>query len=154
MRLLTAFSVSDLVFCSLEGKSHGAWIDTLTHHCGIRGHLRRQTVSHICRSTFSTRSSSAPRWQVTFVDKQPHSRRPSPRQMTPGLYEPTGEIHRANGVPQSRRTYSQSRPVGKSSSWRRAYIAFGSNVGDRLDMIETACNTMSANPDILSLIHI
>jgi 2-amino-4-hydroxy-6-hydroxymethyldihydropteridine diphosphokinase/dihydropteroate synthase len=31
---------------------------------------------------------------------------------------------------------------------RRAYIALGSNVGDRLDMIEKACDALNADPDI------
>jgi len=36
----------------------------------------------------------------------------------------------------------------KTDTLRTAYIALGSNVGDRLDMIEKACLALDQDPDI------
>lgn len=45
--------------------------------------------------------------------------------------------------------YHSSSPSQKDEVFpRRAYIALGSNVGDRLDMIERACRALDADPDM------
>lgn len=47
-------------------------------------------------------------------------------------------------MPHSRRSSSTDGPHVR----RKAYIALGSNVGDRLEMIERACHALNADPDI------
>lgn len=36
-----------------------------------------------------------------------------------------------------------------NSKWYRAYIALGSNVGDRVEMIEQACDALNQDPDMV-----
>lgn len=47
-------------------------------------------------------------------------------------------------------SYIHKRPLSTNGHgrWRKAYIALGSNVGDRLEMIEKACQMLSANSNI------
>jgi len=46
------------------------------------------------------------------------------------------------------REYSAQSGIAGDHGWRKAYIALGSNVGDRLDMIEKACRMLEEDPDI------
>lgn len=68
-------------------------------------------------------------------------------------------MFRSNSIPQiahvgTVRSPDATRPRRFSSSirndsmWRTAYIALGSNVGDRLSMIETACRMLGSQSDI------
>jgi hypothetical protein len=55
---------------------------------------------------------------------------------------------------QQRKTSTSTMPLirrdmsSKPETLRKAYIALGSNVGDRLDMIEKACLALDQDPDI------
>lgn len=52
---------------------------------------------------------------------------------------------RTNGTVSSNRT---TKPTSKSRQIARAYIALGSNVGNRLEMIEKACQALNDDADI------
>ena len=71
---------------------------------------------------------------------QPSSRMPPGALLTPSAGNAT--------LDGSIRSYSSSFSDGRSQSLRRAYIALGSNVGDRLEMIEKACLALDQDPDI------
>lgn len=57
--------------------------------------------------------------------------------------------NRAGLLPTTKKqNYSTSPSRGDNAATRRAYIALGSNVGDRLDMIEKACRALDTDPDM------
>jgi hypothetical protein len=111
----------------------------------MRYTLSTTRLSYRCAYAYNSRTFPSLSLNRTYSQLPrttvPTQLRPVPLRMT-GLTLQQGRTSTST-MPLIRRDMSS-----KPETLRKAYIALGSNVGDRLDMIEKACLALDQDPDI------